>query len=197
MVLPVAIDPQIATGTPFAPEACPLQQLDRRRVVGQASCLKPVQLKRVEHEGNYRAHSRSHVALLRVFGTDPVAERAGLGHATANVAESEAANQRSALGGENEERIAHVLAEIAQVVAHAAAEGGAGQLVGGPKWLPGREKFAARGPELGPGRIVRHLRRAQNDLLGFDDRPKIARGCGSEQRHGLSRPFKPPWWLEP
>ena len=55
------------------------QQAPARPVVGDADGIDPVQLQPAEGEADDRAHRLGHVALASVFGTDPVAHRAGLG----------------------------------------------------------------------------------------------------------------------
>src|SRR4029079_3497433 len=116
----------------------------------EAGLWEPVQLERIEHERDNSANGGRHIPLLGMRGADPVAERAGLGHPTAHVAKGEPADQRAVRRREDEQRIAHVLAKVAQIMADAAAEGGAGELVGGPERLPRREELAARGAKLGP-----------------------------------------------
>src|SRR5919106_2933113 len=73
-------------------------------------------------------------------------------------------------------------------MANAPAERGAGQLVTGPKRFPRRQELAALRPEFRPSGIVGHLRGPQRDMLGLDDRPKVARGGCSQQGHGLRHP---------
>ena len=154
MILPQAIDPQIATRQSFALEARSLEQPDRRRVVREARRLQPVQLQRIEYKRNNRADRRGHVSAIGVFRPDPIAERARLGHAAAHVAEREPTDQSAGRDRKDKERIADILAKVAQIVTNASAKGGALQFVRRPERLPGRQEFPALGPELGPSGIV-------------------------------------------
>src|SRR5262245_21018445 len=95
MILPNAVDSQIATREPLALETGLFQQSDRGRVARDAGRLEPVQFERVEHEGHDGTDGRGHIALVRVFGPDPIAKRARLGHAAAHVAERQPANERA------------------------------------------------------------------------------------------------------
>ena len=188
MILPHAVDLQIAARHPLAGEASPLQELDGGDIGGQARSLEPVQLERIEYERDNSADGRCHIPLPGMLGADPIAEGTGLGHPAAHIAQRQAADERAARRREDEQRVAHVLAEVAHIVADAAAEGGAGQLVGSPNRLPGREKIVARGAQLRPVGIVGHLRGAQQHPVRLDDRAEIARGGGTQQRHSFNVP---------
>src|SRR5262245_57255239 len=180
MILPNAVDSQIATREPFALETGLFQQSDRGRVARDAGRLEPVQFERVEHEGHNGANGCGHITLIGVFGPDPIAERAGLGHPAAHVAEREPADEHAGGDCEDEQRVAYVLAKIAQIMANAPAKRGARELVGGPQRLPRGQELPAPSPELRPFGIVRHLRRPQRDFIGLDDGPDIAGRYGSQ-----------------
>ena len=64
-----------------------------------------------------------HVALAGEARAHPVAERRRLGHAALDVAERQAAEQRFAVGREDEEGIARAVPDLALVAPDAAAEG--------------------------------------------------------------------------
>ena len=94
-------------------------------------------------------------------GADPIAERAGLGHPAAHIAQRRSlADERAARRRKDEQRVAHVFADVAHIVPDAVTEGGGGQLVRRPNRLPGGEEVVARGAQLSPVGIVGHLRGA-------------------------------------
>src|SRR5262245_14142408 len=132
VILPNTVDSQIATREPFALETGLFQQSDRGRVARDAGRLEPVQFERVEHKGHDGTDACGHIALIGVFGSDPIAERAGLGYPAAHVAKREPADERAGGDREDEQRVAYVLAKVAQIVANAPAKRGARELVGGP-----------------------------------------------------------------
>src|SRR5208337_689856 len=70
----------------------------------------------------------------------------------------------------------------------APAKGRSGQVVVRPGRLPRFEKAAARGPEPGPGRIVRRRRRAQTKAVAAQQRLRTHRSRQAEKRHHT--PFK-------
>src|SRR6476661_3817524 len=78
MVLPDAVNSQIAARQAFALESRLLEKLDRGRIGRKAGRLEPVQLERVEDERNDGADAGGHIALVGVVRADPIAERAGL-----------------------------------------------------------------------------------------------------------------------
>ena len=68
------------------------------------------------------------------------------------------------------------------VAPDAAAEGGAGQVVGWPGRLPRRQEGAAFGAELRPGRKIGEARHAQEQADALDHRRFERRG-GAQECH--------------
>jgi hypothetical protein len=64
-----------------------------------------MQAQRPEYEGNKRAHGVEHVALVGEAFSDPVADRAALGHPAADVGERAAADERVVDVAEHEKRV--------------------------------------------------------------------------------------------
>src|SRR4029079_11172371 len=106
----------------------PVRSCAGATVCGRPPPLEPVQLERIEYERDNSADGSCHIPLPGMLVADPIAEGAGLGHPAAHITQRQTADQRAARCREDEQRVAHVLAEVAQIVADAAAEGGAGQL---------------------------------------------------------------------
>ena len=189
MVLPKAGDLEIAARQSFPFEAAAGEQRDRRRVVGQAGRLDPMQLQMLEGKAHGEADGRCHQAAPRIGGADPVAQRCRLGDAAAHIREGEGAQQLPLARGKDEEWVGRIVLDLAPVALDAAAEGGPGQVVGRPDGLPRRQEFAAAQAEIGPGLIVGGLGRAHFDGCVAQNRRRIGSEGRPEENHG-SLPFR-------
>src|SRR5436190_1650848 len=67
-----------------------------------------------------------------------------------------------------------------------AAEGGAGEVVSGPRWFPRLEKSPAPGPQLAPFGEVRGARRPQPHPLALDAKAALRRDP-VQQGHASNR----------
>ena len=111
--------------------------------------------RRAEGEVAERADGGERVAVAGVGPAAPVADRAHLGDAAADVGERDAAGQRARPRAEDEERIGGAGVAVAGIGGEAAAVGRAAQVVGRPGRLPGLQEGAADGAQFAPLRIVR------------------------------------------
>src|SRR5262249_34825250 len=109
MVLPDAIDLQVAPRRAFPAEAGLFENPRGGTVVGQAGRLEPMQAERAESKGKNRLDGIGHVAVAGVRRTNPVADRSGLGDATANRTDAEAAEQGRVPVPEDEEGVTLIL----------------------------------------------------------------------------------------
>ena len=175
MILPEAVDLEIAARHTFALEAGFLQHARGGIVVRQACRLQPVQPERDEGERQHGLDGVRHVAATDVGRADPVADRGGLRDATPDVADAETSQQHRVGLSKNEQGVAQVLFQLALVLAQAPAEGRARQLIARPLRLPHGQVQPAHGPELGPGLVVGHGRMAQQHVLAENLGLAIAR----------------------
>src|SRR5262249_59900760 len=101
----------------------------------------------------------------------PVTETGRLRAAPANIGERQTPQKNVVVLAENEEGIGEVIALVFRVPPDAPAKGCAGEIVGGPGRLPGREKIAACFPQRCPIGAVGHLRPPQDDTSARDRGP--------------------------
>ena len=87
VVTPGAVDLEIAARIALARETIAQQNGDRRRVVGNAGRLHPMQAELAEREIDRRGDGARHASLAGVLRPHPVAERSGLRNAPAQAAE--------------------------------------------------------------------------------------------------------------
>src|SRR5580658_8006896 len=104
MVLPLAIDLQITPRKTFLPKSRLGEQTFGRIVGRQARGFDAMEPQCLENEGHKRAHRVEHIALSGEALADPIAERAALRDAAANVRQCTAAKQRIVFGAKDEER---------------------------------------------------------------------------------------------
>src|SRR5690348_2039938 len=112
MILPLALDKQVAFRDSFLAEACFQQQISRRLVGWNTGRFDSMHAQRGEDERNQGAHRRMHVTLAREALADPVAERAALRHAAANIGERTTAEQRIVLLTKDEEGVGGIEARL-------------------------------------------------------------------------------------
>src|SRR5438105_9590301 len=84
MVLPDAVDAEIAPRQALAAEAAFFQHPDRRRIGGDAGGLDAVKIELAEQRRQQYAQRRRHVAAMRMRLSDPVPDGAGLHDAAAD-----------------------------------------------------------------------------------------------------------------
>src|SRR6185437_3352951 len=114
MILPLAIDEQIAARDPFLPESGLHEKVFRALVGGKTRRLDAMKGQSPEDEGNESFHGGEHVPLPGEAFADPVAHGAALGDAATHVRDGATAHQR-VLGVEYEEGISRVGAGFALV----------------------------------------------------------------------------------
>src|SRR6185437_7293887 len=78
MVLPDAVDAEIAPREPLAGKAAFLQHPDRRRIRRDTGRLDPVQIELAEQGRQQNAQRRGHVAAMGMWLSDPIADGARL-----------------------------------------------------------------------------------------------------------------------
>src|SRR5260370_33212005 len=92
MILPDAVDAQIFARIALAYESGVFQKPRRAGVGGDAGGLDAVQPQAAESERNDGANRRRHVAVARIGQAHPIAEAAGLGDASPDIGEPQAAD---------------------------------------------------------------------------------------------------------
>src|SRR5262245_66194663 len=92
MVLPDAVDAEIAPREALAGEAALLQDPDRGRIRGDAGGLDAMQIELSEQCRQQHAQRRGHVAAMRKRLTNPIADGAGLYDAAPHIGERDAAD---------------------------------------------------------------------------------------------------------
>src|SRR4030088_3817847 len=95
MVLPDAVDAEIAPRQALAAKTAFLQHPDRGRVGGNAGGLDAVQIELAEQRRQQHAQRRRHVAAMRMGLPDPVSDGAGLDDAAADIRQRDAADHRT------------------------------------------------------------------------------------------------------
>src|SRR6266508_2607786 len=95
VVLPDAVDAEIAPRQALAAEAAFLQHPDRRRIGGNAGGLDAVKIELAEQRWQQHPQGRRHVAAMRMRLPDPVPDRAGLHDAAADVRQCDPADHRT------------------------------------------------------------------------------------------------------
>src|SRR5208282_1219599 len=171
-------------------EAIALEQGDGRRILGNASRLDAMKPQSGKGEIDSRRDGARHSPLAGVRGAHPVAERPALRHPAPDAAERDSAQQFVSRAVENEERIGLVASHVLVLPPQAPAKGGAGQVIVRPRRLPGLQKSAARGPQSGPGRIIRQRRRPQVKAVAPQQRLRARGSRQAKKRHHT--PFKAP-----
>src|SRR5262245_16328448 len=184
MILPNPIDTKVLAREALALEPCLLQQTDRRNIGRDTRSFDPVKLQRPECKGNDGVDCGRHMALARVGCSYPVTETARLGTAPTNIRERQAAQQNIIILAENEEGIGEVAALVFGVALDATAKGCAGKVVGGPRWLPRREKITACFPQRRPFRTIGHLWCPEHDAIARNRRHRVGQADGAEESHG-------------
>ena len=168
MILPCAIDLEIAPGQALTLEAAAAEECNRCGIARQAGRLEPVQGQVFEGKLLDQRQRRRHVALAREGGADPIAQRGALGDAAADIRQSHGAEQRLARGPKDEERIGGIVFDITPVVLHPGAKGGSGEIIGRPQGLPRREKLPAMQPQVGPVFVVGHVAERNGQEATFE-----------------------------
>src|ERR1700719_3871264 len=84
VILPDAVDAEIAARQPLAGETAFLEHPDRRRVGGNAGGLDAMQVELAEQGGQQHPQRRGHVAAMRMRLADPITDGAGLHDAAAH-----------------------------------------------------------------------------------------------------------------
>src|SRR5712692_5204366 len=112
MVLPDPVDAKILAGKALALEAGLFQEPDGPDIGGDASGFDAVQPQCPERERNDGIDRRGHMALPRMDRPHPVAEAAGLGAATADIGQRQAADEHIVRLAEDEERIGEIAALV-------------------------------------------------------------------------------------
>jgi hypothetical protein len=171
MVAPAAVDLEIALRDALVLEAAFLEHPARGGVLGQAGGLDP-EMSIGEGVVDERRDRLAHVALAREGFADPVAERARLRRAAADVVERDRPQKRLVRAPDEEHRHRGALRDRPLRPVDAVREGLAREVVGGPGRLPRDEEARARLAQGGPGAVVAMGRRAQGHPFGLDrDRP--------------------------
>src|SRR5215813_5983331 len=158
MILPDAIDAQVLAGKALAPETRFLQEPNRRNICGNAGGFDAVKLQRSEGEGDDRIYRGRHMTLAPVGCPDPIPEARRLGTAPANIGERQSAQQYVIMLAENEEGVGKIVALVFGIAPDSPSKRRAGEIVGGPRRLPRREKIATCFPQRRPFGPVGHLR---------------------------------------
>src|SRR6516164_6091582 len=78
VILPDAVDAEIAPRQPLAAKAAFLEHADRRRVGGNAGGFHPVQIELAKQGRQQHSQRRRHVAAMRMRLADPIADSSGL-----------------------------------------------------------------------------------------------------------------------
>src|SRR6266487_5693983 len=182
MVLPDAIDAEIAPRQPLAGEAAFLQHPDRRRIGGDAGGLDAVEIELAEQRRQQYAQRRRHVAAMRMRLSDPVPDGAGLHDAAADVRQRDAADHRAIRFAKHHERIGSVGGDVFGIATQPPPEAGAAQIVRWPDRLPRRQVFPAGFAQMRPLQKIGHLRRAQQKAMAT--RGKRGRPAGWQTKQG-------------
>src|SRR5216110_2268418 len=173
MVLPDAVDAEIAPRQALAAEAAFFQHPDRRRIGGDAGGLDAVKIELAEQRRQQYAQRRRHVAAMRMRLSDPVPDGAGL---------HDAADHRAIRFAEYDERIGSVGGDVFGIAAQPPPEAGAAQVVRWPDRLPWRQVFPAGFAQMRPLQKIGHLRRAQQKAMAT--RGKRGRPAGWQTKQG-------------
>src|SRR5665213_1181237 len=182
VVLPDAIDAEIAPRQTLAGEAAFLQHPDRGRIGGNAGGLDAVQIEFAEQRRQQHPQRRGHVAAMGVRLPDPVSDGAGLYDAAADIGERDAPDHRAIGLPEHDERIGAVGGDVLGIAAQPPPEARPGQVVGRPDRLPRRQIFPAVFAQMRPLQKVGHLRRTQQQALPA--RGKCGRSAGWKPKQG-------------
>src|SRR3981081_3534574 len=112
MVLPDAVDAEIAPRQTLAAETAFLQHRHPRRIGGNAGSPDAVKVELAEQRGQQHAQRRRHVAAMRMRLADPIADGAGLDDAAANIRQRDAADHRAVRFAEYDKRIGPVGGDV-------------------------------------------------------------------------------------
>src|SRR6185312_2436824 len=132
MISPSAVNFQISLSESFLLEAGFREQASGGLVVWDAGGFQAMEAEAAEGEVADRADRRQRMALARIGLAAPVADRAHLGDAPANVGKRDPAGQRAVAVAEHEERIGRAGVAVAGIGYEAAAIGRAAQVVRRP-----------------------------------------------------------------
>src|SRR5580692_4906399 len=169
VILPLAVDLDIAPRHTFLPEACFGEQISGGIVGRQTGRFDPVQSERFEYKWYQSADCVGHVTLSCESFTHPIAESAGLRHAAPDIRQRAAAEKSVIKRAKHKKSVGRIKPRFALVALQPAAKGALGQFVSGPGRLPWREEFAAFRAEVRPRHKVLHARIAQKYALTLDD----------------------------
>src|SRR5437016_8574594 len=136
MVLPFAIDLQIAAGKPFLLEARLDEKGLGRFVCREAGGLDAMQPQGLKDERQERANGVLHIALAREPFADPVAERAALRDPPPHIRERAAAKEGIVLAAKDEKSVGRIVARFMRIPLQPPAEGAFGELITCPLRFP-------------------------------------------------------------
>src|SRR5579863_1546359 len=184
VVAPGAIDPQIGARKTLALKAVALEHPGRGDIVRNAGCFDAMQAQGREAEAHGCGDRAGHVAAARVRSANPIAERRRLRDAAPDPADRNAAEQDIRLLSENKERIGFVASNLIGLAAQAPAKSGAGQIIGRPRRLPGREKLAPLITQMRPSQKVEALRGPQIKTVAAHEGRGIGEPADAKKGHG-------------
>jgi hypothetical protein len=184
MILPGAIDAQVAPRQTFLAETRLLQHAHRCAIGGNAARLQTMQLKRPVGEWREQTQSLRHMSATGLRRADPIADAGGLGDAAPNIRQRHRTEQARTCRVKNKERVANILCGFAGVMLETMPEGAAAQFIARPDGFVGNKFGAAGCAKFGPGVIVAHLWRAQRDLRALQLEIDNTARRRQQERHG-------------
>ena len=168
MVPPSSVDLEIALRHALVLEAGGFQHPARSGVLGQAGGLDPAQIHHREGVVDHGTDRLAHVALPGIAFAYPVAQRAGLRRAAADVVQGDRPQQHVGRAFEQEQRQRGAVVDAAPRPADPVDESAPGQVVRRPGRLPRLQELGAFLAQPHPGFEIRVRRRAEAHPLGSD-----------------------------
>src|SRR6267142_2771115 len=192
VVLPDAIDAEIASRQTFAVKSAFLKHPDRRRIGGNAGGLDAVKIEFAEQRRQQHAQRRRHVALMCMGLPDPVPDRSGLHDAAADIRQRDAADHRTIGFAEHDEWIGSVGGDVFGIAAQPPPEARTRKIIGRPDRLPGRQVFPAVFAQMRPLQKIGHMRRTQHQAVPARRKRRRSAGWQTEQSHVWYSPAPEP-----
>src|SRR5258708_2013993 len=183
MVLPDAVDAEIAPRQPLTGEAAFLQHPDRGRIGRNAGGLDAVQIELAKQRRQQHPQRPRHVAAMGMGLADPIADGTRLDDAAPDIGKRDAADHRAVGLAEDDEGIGAVGCDILGVAPQPPPEPGAGEIVGWPDRLPWRQVLAAMFTQMRPLQKIRHLRRPQQQAIAARRQRGRSARWQTKQRH--------------
>src|SRR5882757_828957 len=183
VVLPDAVDAEIASRQTFAIESAFLEHPDRRRIGGNAGGLDAVKIELTEQRRQQHAQRRRHVAAMCMGLPDPVPDRSGLHNAAADIRQRDAADHRTIGFAEHDEWIGSVGGDIFGIAPQPPPEARTRKIIGRPDRFPGRQIFPAEFAQMRPLQKIGHLRRTQQQAIPARRKRRRSAGWQTEQSH--------------